>query len=295
MKISEKEFVKASRDDVFKAVIGYPKYGKKILEKILSQTLKKEVKLIKFFNNEISKGIANERKKLLDALIEVEGGYVNVEINLNDYSKAKRIRNFNYITSFYSQNVRKGDMYDINSEYIQVNLNYGKTDHSYTYKSFYMQSDDHEKYVDNFKIVEINIENLKVACYNGEEREEEYKYIIMVDKDKEELSKYYPNDKIIKEFEYVLMKVNEEFNWLTPEEDEILLRNTEKEISYQDGVKNGIEQGIEQGVEKNTIDVIINAINQSISIETIATLVNLSVDEVKNIIKEQNLEIDLNK
>ena len=43
------------------------------------------------------------------------------------------------------------------------------------------------------------------------------------------------------------------------------------------------------------IDVIINAINQSISIETIATLVNLSVDEVKNIIKEQNLEIDLNK
>ena len=48
-------------------------------------------------------------------------------------------------------------------------------------------------------------------------------------------------------------------------------------------------------LEKNTIDVIINAINQSISIETIATLVNLSVDEVKNIIKEQNLEIDLNK
>ena len=31
--IEEKVFVKASRDDVFKAVIGYPKYGKNILEK----------------------------------------------------------------------------------------------------------------------------------------------------------------------------------------------------------------------------------------------------------------------
>lgn len=147
-----------------------------------------------------------------------------------------------------------------------------------------MQSDDHEKYVDNFKIVEINVENLKTACYNQEEREEEYKYILMIDMDKEELSKYYPNDKLIKEFEYVLMKVNEEFNWLTPEEDELLLRNTEKEISYN--------KGIEQGLDKKTADVIKNAVNQSISIETIASLVNLKVDEVNNIIKEQKLKKD---
>ena len=229
--------------------------------------------------------VANERKKLVDVLIKVEGGYINVEINLNDYSIAKRIRNFNYITSFYSQNVRKGDMYDINSKYIQVNLNYGKTDHSYTYKSFYMQSDDHEKYVDNFKIVEINVENLKTACYNQEEREDDYKYILMIDMDKEELSKYYPNDKLIKEFEYVLMKVNEEFNWLTPEEDEILLRNTEKEISYKDGIK----KGIEQGSDKKTIDVIKNLIPKNMSLNEIADVVNLSVDEVKNIIKEQKI------
>ena len=41
MKISEKEFVKASRDDVFKAVIGYPKYGKKNFRKDTFPSIKK--------------------------------------------------------------------------------------------------------------------------------------------------------------------------------------------------------------------------------------------------------------
>ena len=81
------------------------------------------------------------------------------------------------------------------------------------------------------------------------------------------------------------MKVNEEFNWLTPEEDELLLRNTEKEISYKDGIK----KGIEQGSDKKTIDVIKNLIPKNMSLNEIADVVNLSVDEVKNIIKEQKI------
>ena len=38
-----------------------------------------------------------------------------------------------------------------------------------------------------------------------------------------------------------------------------------------------------------------NLISKNLSLNDIADVVNLSVDEVKNIIKEQNLEIDLNK
>lgn len=67
---------------------------------------------------------------------------------------------------------------------------------------------------------EINVDNLRIACYNQEVREEDYRYILMVDLDKEELKSFYPNDKLKKEFEYVLMKVNNEFNWLAPDEDD---------------------------------------------------------------------------
>ena len=282
MPITEKVFVKASKDDCFKAVVQDPEHGKKILEGILSQALKKDVKIVEFVNNELPKRVINEHKKSVDLVALIDGGFINIEVNTNDYTEAKRIRNFNYITSFYSQRIRKKEKYDIYSKFIQINLNYGETDRSYVFKTFYVQSDDHEKYVENFEIVEINVDNLRIACYNQEEREEDYRYILMVDLDKEELKFFYPDDELKKEFEYVLMKVNNEFNWLTPDEDDLLLRNTEKEISFRNG--------IEQGSDEKTINVIKNAINQSISIETIATLVNLSIDEVKNIIKEHKLD-----
>ena len=80
----------------------------------------------------------------------------------------------------------------------------------------------------------------------------------------------------------MLMKVNNEFNWLTPDEDELLLRNTEKEISFKNG--------IEQGSDEVKINVIKNAVNQNIPIETISALVNINVDEVNAIIKKHKLD-----
>lgn len=129
---------------------------------------------------------------------------------------------------------------------------------------------------------EINVDNLRIACYNHEVREEDYRYILMVDLDKEELKSFYPNDKLKKEFEYVLMKVNNEFNWLAPDEDDLLLRNAEKEISFRNG--------IEQGSDEEKINVIRNLLIKHMSIEDIADVVNLSVNEVKNIIEENNLD-----
>ena len=57
------------------------------------------------------------------------------------------------------------------------------------------------------------------------------------------------------------------------------------EFSYSSDI-----QDFNTNVTEEERNVIKNAINQSISIETIATLVNLSIDEVKNIIKEHNLD-----
>ena len=80
----------------------------------------------------------------------------------------------------------------------------------------------------------------------------------------------------------MLMKVNNEFNWLTPDEDELLLRNTEKEISFKNG--------IEQGSDEVKINVIKNLLSVKSSIETIAIAVGLSIDEVNTIIKKHKLD-----
>ena len=77
------------------------------------------------------------------------------------------------------------------------------------------------------------------------------------------------------------MLKNEDF-WIDPKEDQEKLINTERSINFSKGLK----QGIEQGSDEKTINVIKSAISEGISTETIAKIVSLSTDEVKNIIEE---------
>ena len=54
--------------------------------------------------------------------------------------------------------------------------------------------------------------------------------------------------------------------------------------------KVNFSKGLKQGSNEEKINVIKNAISEGISIETIAKIVNLSIDEVKNIIEEHKLD-----
>lgn len=79
----------------------------------------------------------------------------------------------------------------------------------------------------------------------------------------------------------MIMLKNEDF-WIDPKEDQEKLINTERSINFSKGLK----QGIEQCSDEKTINVIKSAISEGISTETIAKIVSLSTDEVKNIIEE---------
>ena len=107
----------------------------------------------------------------------------------------------------------------------------------------------------------------------------------MFDLDKEELELYYPDDEIRKEFFELIMLKNESF-WIDPDEDRAKLLNTERKVNFSKGLK----QGVEQGSNEEKINVIKSAISEGISIETIAKIVNLSIDEVNDIIKKHNLD-----
>ena len=65
---------------------------------------------------------------------------------------------------------------------------------------------------------------------------------------------------------------------ISEEEEKEMIHNTELKLSKQ------------EGKEEKTIDVIKNLLIKHMSIEDIADVVNLSTDEVKNIIKENNLD-----
>jgi predicted transposase YdaD len=60
--------------------------------------------------------------------------------------------------------------------------------------------------------------------------------------------------------------------------------------SYDVLIHRGLKQGIEQGIEKNQIEVIKNARLNKLSIEMIANIVNLSQNQVCEVLTNLGME-----
>ena len=105
----------------------------------------------------------------------------------------------------------------------------------------------------------------------------------MLNKSEEELESFYPSDEIVKDYGEALMKFKSDgFIYpFTHEEEKEMIKNTEKQLVYDEGVDAGIKKGIEQ----NKIDVIKNMLLKNITIEDIADIVNISTVEVEKIIR----------
>ena len=295
--VSDKpKFLIGSNDRVFKTLVNSGEKEKIILEAVLKTVFEEPVEVLEFLSVEQPLEKVIDKKKVLDCLVKVSNRYVNVEINLNDYDTAKAVRNFAYLCSFYSQNTRKGDSYDTESLYVQVNINFGYSPYNRSNKIMtkaYMQDED-GVIIDNFAIWNVFVENIKQVCYNSSKERDKYRYILMLDEDKDNLDLFYPSDDIVSIYKGEIMRLNSDadFVWdLTPEEDERKLFNTRMHLAEKKGrelgIKLGIERGIEQGIEQNKIEMIKNFYKIGTPIEDIAKASNLSIDEINKIINSK--------
>ena len=297
----EPKFLTGSDDRVFKTLVNSGEKGKIILEAILKTVFEETVEVLEFLSVEQPLEKVTEKKKTLDCLVKVKDKYVNVEINLNDYDIAKAVRNFAYLCSFYSQNTRKGQTYDTETLCVQVNINFGYSPYNRSDKivtKAYMQDED-GVIIDNFAIWNMYVENIRRLCYNNSKERDKYRYILMLDEDKDNLELFYPSDDIVSIYKGELMRLNSDadFVWdITEEEDAQKLFNTRMYLAEKEGLEKGMAQGmaqgIEQGIEQKNIDVIKNMLSLNASIEDITKVVELSVDEVKKIIIDNKLEGD---
>lgn len=125
-----KNEILGSGDDSFKAVM-LSKKGKKILEQIISQVLGKTVEIIEFINTELGKTQKLEKAKRVDVIVKMDGIIANVEVNTNDYNYVKFFRNFAYLVNLFNrysvtEDENNEKIYDLKTEIIQINLNFGK-------------------------------------------------------------------------------------------------------------------------------------------------------------------------
>ena len=125
---------------------------------------------------------------------------------------------------------------------------------------------------------DIFMDNFEKFCYDNDEVDK-YKYILMLNKSEEELESFYPSDEIVKDYGEALMKFKSDgFIYpYTHEEEKEMIKNTEKQLAY------------DEGVEQNKLDVIRNMINAGCKIRDIAIALGISEEEVSSIISKNNL------
>ena len=225
-------------------------------------------------------------------MVRVGNRIINVEVNAQGLSEVTKIRNLAYLCKLFSKNVSKGQEIDVETEFLQINFIYNsKVTDKMVLKSYLTHEDG--IYTKNFSIWNVFIENVEKICYTDAKEREKLRYLLMMDKTPEELANFFPDDEIIKMFRGEIVRLNSNaklIREISEEEEKEMIHNTELKLSKQEGKEEGHVEGKAEGIEEKTVDVIKNAISVGISIETIAKIVDLSIDEVKNIIKENNLD-----
>ena len=116
-----------------------------------------------------------------------------------------------YICDTYSHYVLEGNDYNIDTQIIQINFNYG-----FSFKSnrlchiYKIKDQDNNLLVKNFTVYEIDMDKYKSLWYNKNIKEiEKNKYIIMLDLNPEELKSLSNKDRMVNKYMSELKRINE--------------------------------------------------------------------------------------
>ena len=306
-------------DRAFKEVM-LKESNKDLLKVVLEKVLNTTIKDIEYKPTERLTGNVNVRGKRLDLLAITNVGLIDIEIN-GYIEKYSRVRNMSYISNEYASYTRVENMYEENINFIQINFSYGLSSKNKfipimkTKQEEYMiQNENNEKYVKNFKIIEVNMDYYLKIWYSKNEKEiEENSPIIMLGLEKEELEKLSKKDKVANKFMEELNKINKDYvfrEYMTKEEDDEKMLNTlvsrakkeglEQGISQgieqgieqgiskgiQQGIKQGIERGLQQGIEQNKKEFINKLISKNYTIKQISELLEMKENEIEKILKQ---------
>ena len=295
--IKEKTFYGFNYDKMFKAIfVGEDKKRTDLLCELLSECLETKVdRIIKFIPIELN-ARRKKRYKRVDLLLEAGKRKINLELN-STYSEADKIRDMNYYFSFCSQHTIAGEKYDIESEFIHISLNYNVKKDTPLIKCYTIYDKSHDEELDSrFKYYEINVEKFAKLWYDNDiESVMKAPILTMIGiKDEEELEKYSKkmNNAIIKESVDNLKRLNSDAAFvygLTPEEDEMLVRNTRDELvrreALAEGKAKGKNEGLAEGKAEGKAEIAINLLKKNYPVDEIVEITGLSKEEIELIDK----------
>ena len=274
---AKEKFYTCRSDRAFKEVF-MREDSKDILSKVLESVLKVKIEYIKFLNLERNVDNINVRRKYFDMFLDTNIGKIQVEVNA-DYDISKKIRNTAYICDTYSHLTLKGEKYTDDILVIQINLSYENVKDKYINKIM-IRDDDNDSYIKNFIIYDINMAKCKKLWYTKDKSFNEYKYIMMLDLEEEELEDLSKKDKVVSKYMKTLEEVNKdpEFReYMSAEEDARKMEN-----SHLDEARN---EGLVKGRNERNIEIARNLLKNNVDLSIIIDSTGLSEEEIKKLTK----------
>ena len=117
--------------------------------------------------------------------------------------------------------------------------------------------------------------------YNSDvDKVNKYKHLIMLDLEKNDLEKMSNGDDFVEAYEDKVTDLNnqETFrSFMTYEEDQRLIQNTEKKMAYEDGIS--------QGIEQEKLEIAKNMLKEKLDIATISRMTGLDADTLEKLSK----------
>lgn len=280
-----KKFYKGKVDRVFKSIFANED-DPSLLQEFLSRLLDKKIEIIHFLKNEQPIVSVNDKTKTVDLLVKIDNEYTHLEVNTSS-NLLIRTRNFNYFTNIYSRKTTRGQIYDFKTKFLHIDLNYNMPINSDFKYSYFIQTLNGDKYIDNFKIMVFNMDKYMKYWYtNDSENIDKYKHLIMLDLEENDLKKLSIGDDFVKEFEDKITNLNnqETFqSFMSYEDDQRLLNNSYKAMAYEEGMEKGTKIGVEKGIKQTKIETAKNMLELDIEIDKIIKVTGLSLSEINDL------------
>lgn len=270
--MQEEKYYTCRYDRPFKEIM-LNENNKDILKSLLEFILKVKINNIEINHTERNTGNLKVKRKTYDVLLKTDQGKIEIELN-NTLKEYVRPRNMAYISDIYAHHTLMGETYNEDTLIVQINLTYGINKGDFKgigKREYYIQDENRNKYVKNFKIYEYNMDYYNEIWYNKKEEEiEENKIIVMLDLEKESLKELSKKDKVVNKYMEELNKLNSspDFReYMSHEEDERKIKNSLKE----------------EGISQAKKEIAIQMLNDNMDINIISKYTGLSIEKINEL------------
>ena len=283
----KKSILQPKNDVVFKALFsrGKPRITQAMLEAILKMKIDK-LELDK--STDLLNENADDKNGRLDLRAIINGNTecdIEVQLTSNDNIAERFVY---YWAKMYAANLKIGDTYSdlrktisiiILDDDFKLTKNLGKPHTTWKIRE---SENTHLILTDYFEIIIIEIPKV-LKAYHKNPNDEVLQWMLFLDNpEKEEVTRIMEENKDIKEAKEELDRISQ---------DDILRRkalNRTLEIADRLQLKKEAEEALEKGKKEKTNEIVKRMKDADLSIEQIAQIVKLKVDEVKAILNEKN-------